>query len=137
MIAIDYWFTLIIFGDHCSHPEVSFFHFWSNIRKYWAMDQQHKVIPLLLLLFQVLLVASQTDSQDCKFNYTFFFNVLLTLVFDLYLPYILSHLMKRSKECFPIFLGLLLNMVRFSFVTLYFWVLHFYATQYIITKHKK
>ncbi|KAG4383776.1 hypothetical protein GLYMA_13G152542v4 [Glycine max] len=28
------------------------------------MDQQHKVIPLLLLLFQVLLVASQTDSQD-------------------------------------------------------------------------
>ncbi|CAJ1961816.1 unnamed protein product [Sphenostylis stenocarpa] len=28
------------------------------------MDQQHKVILLLLLLFQVLLVASQTDSRD-------------------------------------------------------------------------
>ncbi|KAL2341824.1 hypothetical protein Fmac_009764 [Flemingia macrophylla] len=28
------------------------------------MDEQHKVILLLLLLFQVLLVASQTDNQD-------------------------------------------------------------------------
>lgn len=36
------------------------------------MEHQHKLFPLLLLLlFQVLIVASQTDSGDCKFHSNF------------------------------------------------------------------
>lgn len=62
------------------------------------MDQRHKVILLQLLLFQVLLVASQTDSRDCKFNSTFFkFCTIFALCS------FTSH--EKSEEYFPTFLG--------------------------------
>lgn len=68
------------------------------------MEEQHKVFPLLLLLlFQVLHVASQTDRGDCKLLLSSIqlLSCFLCLEIDIFITfivYILSYLNNKERK---------------------------------------